>query len=183
MDLKKCALADFVKVGNELFKVKTSYKYWLTFLDMLEEGNHIYTDFDFVYDCEPPEDREEGLRALIRFANPESPLPRAEGGEAESKKVVDYDIDAPYIFAAFMEQYGIDLIEANDLHFHKFLALLQGLHDTKLSEIIGFRCYECKAKEKGEYEKFMLRMQSAWELPEKESADDDLRAFEALLGN
>lgn len=49
--------------------------------------------------------------------------------------------DAEYIYAAFYQAYGIDLIDCRGkLHWHKFLALLNGLPgDTRMSEIIQIR--------------------------------------------
>lgn len=47
--------------------------------------------------------------------------------------------DAPYIYAAFKEQYGIDLTES-DMHWWKFVALFESLsEDTKMSKIMYYR--------------------------------------------
>jgi len=62
---------------------------------------------------------------------------REEGGE----KALDFWADAPRIYAAFLQAYGIDLLkERGKLHWFSFLALLNNLPgDTKLVEIIGIR--------------------------------------------
>ena len=47
--------------------------------------------------------------------------------------------DAPYIYAAFKEQYGIDLTEV-EMHWWKFMALFESLNeDTKMSRIMYYR--------------------------------------------
>lgn len=51
-----------------------------------------------------------------------------------------YEYDGDYIYAAFMQNYKIDLMETG-LHWHKFLALLKGLSGTMLNEIMGYRAY------------------------------------------
>lgn len=61
--------------------------------------------------------------------------------QAEEKRVYSIKQDAPYIYASFYQDYGIDLFEMHGkLHWEKFKALLIGLRpDTKFKEIIEIR--------------------------------------------
>ena len=56
----------------------------------------------------------------------------------------DFEYDGEYIYASFMKDYGIDLIEQQGiLPWSRFLALFQGLSkDTKIKEIIRIRGME-----------------------------------------
>ena len=48
--------------------------------------------------------------------------------------------DAPYMYAAFKEQYGMDLTTIESLHWWKFMALFESLgEDTKMSKIMYYR--------------------------------------------
>lgn len=48
--------------------------------------------------------------------------------------------DAPYVYAAFMDQYGIDLTSIESMHWWKFMALFESLGDgTKMSKIMYYR--------------------------------------------
>lgn len=48
--------------------------------------------------------------------------------------------DAPYAYAAFMDQYGIDLTSVTFMHWWKFMALFESLGDeTKMSKIMYYR--------------------------------------------
>ena len=102
--------------------------------------------------------------------NPPRELPRSTGEES-GDIVLDYDKDAPYIYAAFLEQYGIDLIDAR-LHWYKFLALLHGLHDTELNRIIAARLWKPNGKN-SEYEKNQKKQYEAWRLPQPEDNEPD----------
>ena len=134
-----------------------------------------------MYKSKKPQDRESGLIALVEFCNPPTILPHTDKLEGSSDKAVDYTIDADYIYAAFMEMYGIDLVDTN-LHWYKLLALFKGLHGTKLNEIIGYRLWENTSGKRDAYTRQMEKLKSAWELPqESDEDDDDLKAFEALL--
>lgn len=180
IDLKKAGLPETVEVEGSLYYIQTSFKYWLKFLELLENKELIPTDFDFIYKSIKPSNRENGLFALMGFCNPPQPLPRFQAGE-EGVKAVDYIIDADYIYSAFLEQYGIDLI-SSDMHWYKFQALFRGLHDTKLNEIIGYRLYEYTGGKKDSYVRQMEKLRSAWELPmNSDENDEDLKDFESKL--
>lgn len=73
-----------------------------------------------------------------------NPLPEVDSDEDEEKPLYSIEHDAEYIYAAFMQVYKIDLIEAQgQLHWKKFNALLAGLPDnTKMSEIMRIRAWK-----------------------------------------
>jgi hypothetical protein len=181
IDLLKAKLPQAVQVGGGYFKIHTDFRYFLILQEKLEDKTTPINGFDFMYIGEVPPSRLEGIRALIEFMNPKSELPRRTGDEI-SEAVLDYHIDADYIYAAFMEQYGIDLSEA-PLHWYKFQSLLRGLHDTKLNTIIGYRLWRNETGKNDRYTKSQEKLKEAWRLPQKEDeeADEALKAFEAQI--
>ena len=180
IDLKKTVLPESVEVEGSLYKIYTSFKYWLRFLELLENKKINLNDFDFMYKAFKPSNRQDGLLALIQFCSPQQLLPRFQEKE-EGEKAVDYIIDADYIYSAFLEQYGIDLM-ISDMHWYKFQALFLGLHDTKLNEIIGYRLYKNTSGKKDNYVRHMEKLRSAWELPNDiDENDEDLKDFENKL--
>ena len=69
------------------------------------------------------------------------------------------------IYSAVLGQYGIDLFEVDELHWHKFLALMRGLNDsTRLREVMGYRCYE---KNQDKDRDIYSEMRRAWEIDRK----------------
>ena len=180
IELKKSRLPESVEVDGSLYTIHTSFKYFLRFVELLADKDAKPQYFDFMYKWQKPQNKENGLIALIQFCNPPQELPRADK-EPDGEKAVDYAIDADYIFAAFMERYGIDLVES-DMHWYKFQALFKGLHGTKLNEIIGYRLWENTGGQRDAYTRQMEKLKAAWELPlESDEEDEDLKAFEALL--
>ena len=180
IDLKKAGLPESIEVEGSLYYIQTSFKYWLRFLELLENKDIAPNDFDFMYKGSKPSNKQDGILALIQFCNPPELLPRLQEN-GSGGKVVDYIIDADYIYAAFLEQYGIDLI-SSDMHWYKFQALFKGLHETKLNEIIGYRLYEYTGGKKDDYVRQMEKLRSAWELPiESDENDEELKDFESKL--
>lgn len=166
IDLTKTRLPSSVLVGGRDYAVRTDFRWWLCFARTLKDAK-LLSEFDFMYENgNAPADRSAGLEALLEFYNPPAPLPRPDGSGG---KVADFAQDADLIFAAFWEQYGIDLAEA-ELHWHKFLALFRGLHGTKMNEVMGYRCYD--EADKTDYRQFMRKMKRAWELEEELSESE-----------
>ena len=181
IELKKAVMPETVTVSGKRYRIRTSFKYWLRFLELVEQDDKNPYVFDFLYVDKKPSDRIKGFSALLGFCTPASLLPRLTSSDTGGK-VVDYQIDAEYIYAAFYELYGIDLIEA-DMHWYKFQALFKGLHDTKLNEIIGYRLFTPPNGKKSEYDRDMEKLKRAWALPKKDDGKEDaaLMRFEALL--
>lgn len=174
LNLKKAKLPEAVEVSGSFYKIHTDFRYWLMFLEVTEQESPLLTDFDFIYIDAVPDDRQEGINALSGFFSVKRALPRSTG-EDSGVKAIDYTTDADLIFAAFYEQYGLDLTEAK-LHWHKFSALMGGLHDTLLSKIIEYRLYDGDNAE-------MLKIKEAWRLETDEdvAADEAVRRFDDLL--
>lgn len=188
IDLSKVKLPDCIEAAGSFFTIKTDFRSWLNFSRIVNTKGAVVDDVDFIYtDTIPPaENKKEAFEKLLEFFQPKTPLPRPIG-ESSGGKVLDYEIDADLIYAAFYEQYGIDLLEidkhghAVQIHWHRFLALLSGLHNTKLNEVMSWRSWTGDTKT--EYGKQMQKLRNAWELPEEkdEKVQEDLEKFNQLF--
>lgn len=188
IDLSKVKLPDCIEAAGSFFTIKTDFRSWLNFSRIVNTKGAVVDDVDFIYtDTIPPaENKKEAFEKLLEFFQPKTPLPRPIG-ESSGGKVLDYEIDADLIYAAFYEQYGIDLLETDkhghavQIHWHRFLALLSGLHNTKLNEVMSWRSWTGDTKT--EYGKQMQKLRNAWELPEEknEKVQEDLEKFNKLF--
>lgn len=159
IDLTKVnSLPNTVIAEGREFLVHTDFRVWMKFeisLAKMNVGDLIPVEYLFLND-KPNYCRIEDL---LEFSRPRNELPRAVFGRSDVI-VIDYELDADLIYSAFLGQYGIDLVDIDHLHWHKFLALISGLNDnTKLHEVMGYRCYE-KSTEKEEIWRNKLKM--AW---------------------
>jgi hypothetical protein len=112
---------------------------------------------------------------------PEEPLIDLNGDPVEAppqekKTDFDLDFDADYIYAAFRQAYGIDLItEQGKLHWLQFAALLRGLPSgTKFDDILGIRnadLSEYKGKDNAKTRARLKELKERVALPER--SDDD----------
>ncbi|MCM1439830.1 MAG: Gp15 family bacteriophage protein [Roseburia sp.] len=88
------------------------------------------------------------------------------GGDPYKEPPFSYEYDAAYIYAAFVEAYGIDLTE-NRLHWWQFRALFLGLpEDVQFCKIMGYRTMEIPPKMPKDRKKFYQKMKRIYKLPE-----------------
>lgn len=163
IDLTKKCLPSSVEVEGKFYKIHTDFQYWLNFSLMRKKGEiKLLTDCDYLYIHDIPENRNEGIKKLIEFCEIKKELPRAISGS--NKLLIDFEIDSDLIYSAFYENYGIDLVDSKlHLHWFKFNALFDGLHRTKLNEVMSYRGYD--ETDKTSYEKSLIKLRQAWELP------------------
>lgn len=158
LDLTKRDLPNVVEINGRSYSIYTDFRVWMKFVNeskTLKGNERVFVPYLFKNDdpgfC--------NLQDLLRFCYPPRELPRRSSG---SKDIVfDYEIDAEYIYAAFMSQYGIDLIDIEYLHWYKFLALFRGLKDDEIiCRIMSYRGYEKEDKNENRYEK----LKEAWRI-------------------
>lgn len=189
LTLTKVKLPDCIEVDGKFFFIKTDFRDWLNFSRIVNTKGAVLDDLDYIYFSEVPPAayKKKAFQKLLEFFQPKAELPRKTPG-AETGKVLDYEIDADLIYAAFYEQYGIDLLATDNhghavvqMHWHRFLALLSGLHSTKLNEVMSWRIWTGDTKT--EYGKQMQKLRNAWELPEEkdEKVQKDLEKFNKLF--
>jgi len=128
-----------------------------------------------------PRDITSAMYSIIEFygcgvdtKKSDTPKRRKNGNVVlKPKMIYDYFHDAPYIYAAFMGNYGIDLNDIEYLHWWKFHALFRGLPSSaKIVEIMGYRGTDLgRIKSKSEQER-IARMKEIYALPQELSFED-----------
>ena len=100
-----------------------------------------------------------------------------------SRRIYDFDVDAPLIYAAFLAQYHIDLQDIEGLHWWKFTALFAGLSEEhEISKIMGYRSIELATiKNKAERDRY-TKLQAKYALPDNRSVEDKERMIGSLFG-
>lgn len=152
IDLTKTVLDESILVGGKRYPIHASFRYIIKALEAIESGQ----DWSFIFIDMAPLDEKEALDALLDFINEKRIIPRTEG---TGERVLDFRLDAPFIYSAFFQCYKIDLLKT-DLHWWQFQALLEGLTGTRLNEILEIRCTKSTGKNIA-----ARRLKAAWALP------------------
>jgi hypothetical protein len=128
-------LPDGVEVRGKWVKLDFDFRNVLHMLDVLGNRDLIPAARDYL-----------ALKCLTRHPRhiPETMAAvRAvlfiQGGDAEQKKLTDFEQDAPMIRTAFRQVYNIDLFRAK-LHWLEFIELLNNLPDgSRYMDVLGIR--------------------------------------------
>lgn len=115
------------------------------------------------------------------YGKTKSALSKGGGKPHRSKQLISYIKDDALIYAAFLQQYGIDLADS-ELHWHKFRALLDGLtEDTQLVKVMRYRSVKL-GDVFTEERKFYRDMQEFYSLEQISDAEaEQLSALEDKL--
>ena len=147
MNLLYDALPDTVTVDGKAYRIYTDYRDWLRFYDMQEDDGLSKREkllmLEWYIDKPPLSCLEEALEALIGFAtrSEEQPEQRQEhSGRKTTDRVLSWQYDAAYVYAAFLSVYHMDLQQVEQMHWHLFLGLFDALPDeTPIKQRMGYR--------------------------------------------
>jgi hypothetical protein len=130
---------------------------------------------------------EPAMDALFRFYHcaslddPEAPAPEPDARRKHRAPSYCFDHDASYIYAAFLEQYQIDLLETAYLHWFKFVALFSALSETTMMhKIMGYRSMDISHLGKHQRQ-FYQEMKKAYRLPMSAQERAQMKRIEEIL--
>lgn len=168
LDLKQKSLPNALEACGQAFLLNTDFRVWLDYPRLItEDPGAFFADWAPIF-------TQEVADQLDLFYNPLGEVPRSFGSAVP---LVDWEVDADLIYAAFLQAYGIDLLTA-DLHWHRFRALFDALpDDTLMVKVIQWRGYKGSDKD-------MLELKNIWALPERltEEEQQAVDEFNELFG-
>lgn len=161
-----------IHIDGAEYVIDTDFRVWVGFYGIFIRGD----------DMEQAEKLESFLRALtlpltqsavaacIDFFGGESDRTPKKSGGASPRVCIDFEKDSAYIYAAFLEVYGIDLTET-PLHWHKFLALFRALPETcQICRIMHYRAADLNEIPKSQ-RKHYRKMKSLYALNPEQQFD------------
>lgn len=182
LDLTK-RLPKGVLIGYRFYPVNTGHKTWIKIAEILERGNRLsYSDMAEIFSlCYKtlPENAFEAIMGVADFFS--GGVKETKRGGKNKQKCFSFTKDGWLIYAAFLSQYGIDLLK-EEIHWHKFLTLFKALSkEHKLFDVIFYRTVnlaDIKDKEKRAY---IRRMKSIFSLEAKKEDSEIAEEIAALF--
>lgn len=104
-----------------------------------------------------------------------NPMKTTASNSKQEQAPYDIRYDGDYIYASFLQAYGIDLFDVQgELHWKKFNALLSGLPEgTKFMEVVKIRKWKPQKGDSAEYKEEMRRLQKDYALPNDTIVDEE----------
>lgn len=167
-DYRICIMFEIMMLDSELSdEEKLNNALYLFFEDNIPEDINAAVDkIMWFYECGKTQDNG-----------------RKRKSRAEHKMVYDYDYDDSYIYAAFLQQYGVDL-QDESLHWWKFKAMFRSLRDeTEFSKIMGYRSIKITSNMTKSQREFYTEMKRIHALPAPRNEVDKTKEIEKALLN
>ena len=202
MNLLIDGLPEVVEVCGQEVRISTSFRTGILFEETIRDltltaPEKLQTALELYYPgvtFEGLDAVEEALDRLLWFYRCGEDPEKTTGSndEEQNEDAADdelqfsYEHDADYIYAAFLQAYGVDLAK-DTLHWWQFRALFQALpEDTQFMKIIGYRVMKIPAKMSKEQKQYYQRMKRIYKLPEpeyKQQLESDLSTLLMNGGN
>ena len=195
LDLSR-KLTDELALGDDVYPLNIAFNKVLKVVELINDSDiediykpylaiQIFTGIDFTSKLSPEEATaifkmifEEHVRiipvkdttpVLDLAGNPIKSKIRSQSQSEDGERLFSLKYDAEYIYASFLQAYGIDLMDAqNSLHWKKFNALLNGLpSDTKFAEVLKIRAYKPQKGDSKKYKESMKELKKEYALPKE----------------
>lgn len=193
MNILLDTLPEYIEIDGKKYFVDTDFRTCIIFEKLLNGGSDdresVETWLDLFYTVERPSDIKAAVDGILfiyccgKPGKPKEP-PRKNGNVVlKPKMLYDFEIDAPYIFGAFMSQYGIDLNEIEYLHWWKFQSLFRSLNSSnKIVEIMSYRATDIsQIKSKSEQAR-IATLQKLYEIPHAMTREEKIAHAGAAFG-
>ena len=183
------ALPETITVSGKVFPIHSDFRTGILFEQLIADkaiGNKKkLTCMLRLYLDDIPADTDEAINQIILFyqCGKQQRKPTKTKSKKIQSEVYDFDEDDGYIYAAFLEQYGIDLNDIEYMHWWKFRALFRALKaDCEIVKIMGYRSVDLsKVKDKNERSR-LSRLKDLYALPNAMTTEDKVAAAGAIFG-
>ncbi|MCC3870288.1 bacteriophage Gp15 family protein [Terrisporobacter mayombei] len=177
-----------VTIDNKEYKINSDFRTSILFELLMQDGSigekdKILMALELYY-SNIPENINEAIEQMLWFYRCGKDITKSKGnGKGKSiTQIYSFEYDDDYIYAAFMDQYGIDLQDIEDLHWWKFKALFKSLkEDNEIVKIMSYRSTDLsKIKDKEQKANYKY-MKELYKIPipqdEQEKLDEITNAL------
>lgn len=181
-------LPESVNISGKEYEIITDFREWIRFINMINDKEIppnlkvMFTLSMFPGGLSLSEvELQDLLKSFSLFlaCKTEDDDTAADGDDdnppPRKPQILSYSVDAPYIIAGFMQDYGIDLLTVDYMHWWKFRALLDGLRDdTEIKRRMYYRSIDTSKIKNKEERKRIRRIQAEIRLPQEVMSDEEI---------
>jgi len=184
------ALPTTVQIQREDVPIDTDFRTCIRFEQLLEDRAiddtvRTNTAIEMFYGSMMVPDRVAATHGILWFYSCGKYDPNEPQNPAvkRPRKIYDYDEDARLIYAAFLDQYGIDLQDVETLHWWKFCAMQAGLKaDAEFTRVISYRAMDLRKIKNKELHAQYAKLQRLYALPDNRTREEKIADAAAAFG-
>lgn len=172
-----------VEIDNQEYEINSDFRISILFELLMQDNSMGDKDKMLMalklYYPVIPKNLNEAIEQMLWFYRCGKDVRKSKGnGKGKSgTQIYSFEHDDDYIYAAFMDQYNIDLQDIEYLHWWKFKAMFKSLkEDNEIVKIMGYRSMDLSKIKDKEEKAYYKKMQELYKLPiskdEKEKLDE-----------
>lgn len=178
------AAPETVEIDGRSRFIDTDFRTWIRISEIMsdrhiEPTQRLLKALPLCYPAGVPKNGAEALRQMLAFFKCESVCETAsdtgggtDAGRERGRAIYSFKYDAPYIIAAFWQQYGIDLTSAK-LHWWLFRALFDALgDDTRFMKILGYRTVDTSDIKDKKRKRHYSKLKRIYALPDDRTEEE-----------
>lgn len=179
-----------VEINNKEYEINSDFRTSILFElliqdDSIGKEDRILMALRLYYPI-IPEDINLAIEQMLWFyrCGKDITKSKANGKTKSVTQIYSFEYDDDYIYAAFMNQYNIDLQDIEYLHWWKFKAMFNSLkEDIKIVKIMEYRSMDLSKIKDKEQKAYYKRMKDLYEIPISKDEDRKLKEIEEALLN
>ena len=192
MNLLIDLLPTTINIDNKEYEINSDFRTSILFELLMQDssvddGDKLIMTLNLYYQEIPPKQYwKEATEKILWFyrCGKDFIASKGKGKDKSDIKIYSFEHDDDYIYAAFMDQYRIDLQDIKELHWWKFKAMFKSLkEDNKIVEIMGYRSMDLSKVKDREQKAYYKKMQNLYKLPVSKSEQEKLEEIEKALLN
>ncbi|MBO5059982.1 MAG: hypothetical protein J6C82_03620 [Clostridia bacterium] len=182
MNILTDMMPDWVTIEGKSYPVRTDFRVWLEFDKVIHSAEIKAEDkavilFRLCFDSKNcrflPSSPHAAMSALSNFYMCGHTEKSAENKSGNKCRVFSFEEDADYIYAAFLSQYGIDLVSIPYMHWYRFSALFKGIDDgSRLMKIISVRAADINSPANSGRQKYLRKMKELYALSDTRTEEE-----------
>jgi hypothetical protein len=179
-----------VNIEGEDYKICSDFRTSILF-ELLMQDNSVGEEDKILFALQlyypvVPQNINEAIEQMLWFYRCGKDVSKSKGnGKGKSAtQIYSFEHDDDYIYAAFMDQYGIDLQDISYLHWWKFKAMFKALkEDNEIVKIMGYRSTDLSKIKDKEQKAYYKKMKELYKIPISTDEADKLKEIEEALLN
>lgn len=179
-----------VNIENKEYEINSDFRISILF-ELLMQDNSVVDEDKIIQALQLyypiiPEDVNKAIDKMLWFYRCGKDIGKSKGnGKGKSvTQIYSFDYDDDYIYAAFMDQYNIDLQDVKYLHWWKFKAMFKSLkEDNEIVKIMGYRSMDLSKIKDKEQKAYYKKMQELNKVPVSRDEQEKLDEIEKALLN
>lgn len=179
-----------VEINNKEYEINSDFRVSILFEllmqdDSIGEEDKILMALQLYFPI-IPENINEAIERILWFYRCGKDRKTSKGsGKCKSvTQIYSFEYDDDYIYAAFMDQYSIDLQDIEYLHWWKFKAMFKSFkEDNEIVKIMGYRSKDLSKIKDKEQKVYYKKMKDIYKIPISQDEDRKLKEIEEALLN